>query len=194
MQSEPSPVFRPGFHRTHLQAFYKSAVTCSTSSLSRELPLESLEISCNKINRFWVDNRWCTTRILIWTVVYLDLGAVVRVLCRQQAREALGLLRHRLLALLLTRPVAVHVMRFQESPSPPPMAVKLHVHYCVLGFCLPLHIWVGDPWGDTKKVLSNTKKPSVCNNQLNGVTSWCYIYRRSPKLCAVYNKQVVHVE
>lgn len=85
-------------------------------------------------------------------VVYLYLGAVVRVLCRQQAREALRLLRDGLLALLLTRPVAVHIMRFQESPSPPPMAVKLHVHYCVLSFCLPLHIGVGDPWGDRIKV------------------------------------------
>lgn len=60
---------------------------------------------------------------IISFITYLYLGAVVGVLCRQQAREALGLLLHRILVLLLTGSVTVHVTRFWGKPSPPPVTV-----------------------------------------------------------------------
>lgn len=77
---------------------------------------------------------------LVWMSSYLYLGAVVCFLCRQQAWEAHRLVLIRILILLLTGPVTVHVTRFWGKPSPPPVTVQPHVHCCVLISFLPLHV------------------------------------------------------
>lgn len=82
---------------------------------------------------------------------YLYLGAVVRVLRRQQAGEA-GLLRRRDLVLLLAGPVAVHAARVGVEPPPPPVAVERHVHRRVFLISrLRRHVRVGDPWPDRRR-------------------------------------------
>lgn len=83
---------------------------------------------------------------------YLDLGAVVRLLRRQQAGEA-GLLRLLLLLLLLLAgPVAVHAAGVGVEEPPPPVAVQRHVHRRVFVVArLRRHVGVGEPWPDRRR-------------------------------------------
>lgn len=85
--------------------------------------------------------------------LYLDLGAVVGVLCRQQTWEPLRLLLDRVLVLLLAGPVTVHVTRFRGEPSPPPVAAQAHIHCHIL--ISSMDVWVGDAWGERRESLSN---------------------------------------
>lgn len=84
---------------------------------------------------------------MMWVLTYLDVGAVVSVLCRQRSWECVGL---RLLVLLLTGPVAVWVTLFLGKPSSPAVTVQLQVHSCVPVSFMILHVCEGGAWREGK--------------------------------------------
>lgn len=86
-------------------------------------------------------NRLYLTRVL----THLDMGAVVRVLCRQRPWEAVGLG-----LLLLTGSVAVRVPLFLGKPSSPAVTVQLQVHRRVLVPLVILHVCEGDSWRERR--------------------------------------------
>lgn len=87
-------------------------------------------------------NRFYLTRVL----THLDVGAVVRVLCRQRPWEAVGLG-----LLLLAGSVAVRVTLFLGKPSSPAVTVQLQVHCCVLVSLVILHVCEGDSWREKEQ-------------------------------------------
>lgn len=84
-------------------------------------------------------------RYLTLVLTHLDMGAVVRVLCRQRPWEGI-----RLLLLLLPGSVAVRVTLLLGKPSSPALTVQLQVHRCLLVSLVILHVCEGGSWRETE--------------------------------------------